>query len=177
MKTGKPNQIITALLETVLLLFLNGVQIFADGDDVAIVLVSTSEADSVGTFVLVHDQAFQFGGREVGHQPAVDEGGRDHVLAVAWGLDGLDDGEVSAPQVAAAICVPALLAEAELSNHSVHRLQGSHPKGQERPVTEPWGQDAWCFVLRKKDKILFKNGWTLEIRGRFGRACEKLSLR
>ena len=152
MKTGKPNQIITALLETVRLLFLNGVQIFADGDDMAIVLVSTSEADSVGTFVLVHDQTFQFGGREVGHQPAVDEGGCDHVLAVAWGLDGLDDGEVSAPQVAA-ICVPALLAEAELSNHSVHRLQGSHPKGQERPVTEPWRQDTWCFVLRKKEKL------------------------
>ena len=153
-------------------------QIFADGDDVAIVLVhplvSTSEADSVGTFVLVHDQTFQFGGREVGHQPAVDEGGRDHVLAVAWGLDGLDDGEVSAPQVAA-ICVPALLAEAELSNHSVHRLQGPHPKGQERPVTEPWGQDTWCFVLWKKDKILFTNGWTLEIRARFARACENLS--
>ena len=158
LKTGKPNQIITDLLETVRLLFLNGVQIFADGDDVAIVLVSTTEADSVGTFVLVHDQTFQFGGREVGHQPAVDEGGRDHVLAVAWGLDGLDDGEVSAsPQVAAAICaVPALLAEAELSNHSVHRFQGPHPKGQERPVTEPWGQDTWCFVLRKKDKIFLQ---------------------
>ena len=153
LKTGKPNQIITALLETVWLLFLNGVQIFADSDDVAIVLVhplvSTTEADSVGTFVLVHDQTFQFGGRKVGHQPAVDEGGRDHVLAVAWGLDGLDDGEVSAPQVAA-ICVPALLAEAQLTNHSVHRLKGPHPKGQERPVTEPWRQDTWCFVLRKK---------------------------